>query len=319
MEVIRGLYNLKAHHRGCVASIGNFDGVHLGHQGIISHLREQSMRLQLPAIIIIFEPQPQEYFSPQQASARLTRLREKLLAFREYNIDRVLCLPFNALLAAMPAEQFIENILIAGLDIKYLTVGDDFRFGQHRRGDFAVLEKASQQYGFELTNITTFAYANQRISSSRIRELLQAGFLSEAEQLLGRPYRLCGRVAHGDKRGRTIGIPTANIYLHRKQSPIAGVYAVTIHGLDNKIYQGVANVGNRPTVDGTRSLLEVYIFNFSQNIYGHHLQIEFVKKLRDEKRFESFDLLKQQIYHDVADAISIFQNNFPNNIFSREL
>lgn len=311
MELIRGLHNLNTHHRGCVASIGNFDGVHRGHQRIIQHLREQATRLQLPATIIIFEPQPQEFFSPQQAPARLTRLREKLIAFQHYGIDRVLCLHFTEKMAAMTAEQFIENILIAGLDIQYLTVGDDFRFGQHRQGDFAVLEKASQQYGFEMTNVATFAHANQRISSSRIRELLQAGSLSEAEQLLGRPYSLCGRVAHGDKRGRTIGIPTANIYLHRKQSPIAGVYAVTIHGLDNQIYQGVANVGNRPTVDGARSLLEVHIFNFSNDIYGYYLQIDFVKKLRDEKRFASFELLKQQIYHDVADAIRIFQNDSP--------
>lgn len=306
MELIRGLHNLKPTHLGCAASIGNFDGVHRGHQKIIASLREQATRLAVPATIVTFEPQPQEYFSPETIPARLTRLREKLLAFRNYGVDRVLCLNFNAAIAAMTPAQFIETILINGLGVKYLTVGDDFRFGQNREGDFSLLAKASEQYDFELANLATFEYANQRISSTRIRDALEAGQLNEVQQMLGRPYSMCGRVAHGDKRGRTIGIPTANIYLHRDKSPVSGVYAVTIQGLDNHLYQGVANVGNRPTVDGTRSLLEIHIFNFNKDIYGSYLQIDFVKKLRDEKRYDSFDLLKKQIYRDVEQAKAIF-------------
>lgn len=306
MELIRGRHNLAARHRGCVATIGNFDGVHLGHQAVIGQLADEAVRLHLPSALITFEPQPQEYFAPNQVPARLTRFREKVAQLRRFALDRLVCLPFNAALAAMPAEAFIRQILIDGLGVRYLVVGDDFRFGQGRRGDFALLKAAGAAEGFEVVNMHTFSIDGERVSSTRIRSALERGALQEAERLLGRPYRMSGRVAHGDERGRTIGFPTANIHLHRRASPVQGVYAVEMFGVAGEPLPGVANVGNRPTVDGTRTLLEVHLLDFEGDLYGRHVQVSFVSKLRDEVRFASFDELRLQIDRDVAKARAHF-------------
>jgi riboflavin kinase/FMN adenylyltransferase len=307
MQVIRGLHNLRAEHRGCVATIGNFDGVHLGHQAVFAHLREQSARFGLPATVITFEPQPQEFFTPDRAPARLTRLREKLRAIRDAGIDRVMLLEFNRRLAAMSAEQFVQRLLLEGLGIRYLFVGDDFRFGHKRVGDIRLLRQAGEQYGFEIENMASYVVADERVSSTRIRELLAAGDLQRAMHYLGRPYRICGRVAHGDARGRTIGFPTANVDLHRKVSPLNGVYAVSVYGLETQALPGVANIGTRPTVAGdSRYLLEVHLFDFAREIYGSHVEVEFRQKLRDEKRFDSFEQLRQQIELDSRAARSFF-------------
>jgi riboflavin kinase/FMN adenylyltransferase len=303
MELIRGLHNLKPEHRGCVATIGNFDGVHLGHQAIIGQLAEQGDRMRLPTTVIIFEPQPPEYFqSADKVPPRLMRLREKLQALRRYSVDRVLCLDFNAALAAMPPDEFIRRILVEGLGVKYLVVGDDFRFGARRAGDFALLKRAGEQHGFHVTPMHTFQIEDERVSSTRVRSALAAGDLAAAEKLLGRPYRMCGRVAHGDKRGRTIGVPTANVHLHRVATPLKGVYVVEVFGLYDEPVAGVANIGTRPTVDGTRTLLEIHLFEFSREIYGHYININFLHKLRDEKRFSSFEELKTWIQRDIDDA-----------------
>ena len=306
MQLIRGLHNLTPSHTGCAATIGNFDGVHLGHQAVLGQLAERAAELGVPTTVILFEPQPQEFFMPSEAPPRLTRLREKLVALRRFSVDRVLCLRFDARLAALSADEFVQRILVDGLGVRYLVVGDDFRFGKGRTGDFGFLQRRGEQDGFQVAHMHSFMLDGERVSSTRIRAALRAGRLEQAEQMLGRGYRMLGRVAHGDKRGRTIGFPTANLFLHRHNTPVQGVFAVEMYGLDNEPVYGVANVGTRPTVDGTRSLLEVHLFDFSGDIYGRQVAVEFVHRIRAEKRFASFDELKQQIERDVQTARTCF-------------
>ncbi|MES9906671.1 MAG: bifunctional riboflavin kinase/FAD synthetase [Sedimenticola sp.] len=307
MQVICGIHNLRPRHRGCVATIGNFDGVHLGHQAVFAHLREKGRELDLPTTVITFEPQPLEFFAPDRAPARLTRMREKLQALMDSGIDCTVLLEFGPKLAAMSAPTFVQELLVEGLDIRYLFVGDDFRFGRGREGDIGLLRWVGDQHGFGVENMNTFAVGEERVSSTLIREALARGDLEIAAHYLGRPYRICGRIAHGDKRGRTIGFPTANVDLHRKVSPLRGVYAVEVLGIDEVPLPGVANIGCRPTVEGDdRYLLEVYLFDFSRMIYGEHVQVEFRKRLRDEKRFDSFDQLRQQIEQDAEAARQFF-------------
>jgi riboflavin kinase/FMN adenylyltransferase len=318
MRLIRGLHNLRAQDRGCVATIGNFDGVHLGHRTVFRRLLQRGQQLGLPATVITFEPQPMEYFQPDAAPARLTRLREKLAAIHADGIDRVMLLEFGPRLAAMPADAFIEQLLVQGLGVRYLLVGDDFRFGRNRGGDFQLLKTAGAQRGFEVENLHTITHGEERISSTRVREALARGELDQARHLLGRHYAMRGRVAHGDKRGRSIGFPTANLPLHRRVSPLSGVYAVTVRDLDGgrlpaarpagwagrwtELWPAVANVGHRPTVDGQDVRLEVHLFDFDGDLYSAHLEVQFRLKLRAEQRFESFDALRVQIGRDAAAA-----------------
>ncbi len=306
MKLIRGLYNLPVTARGCVATIGNFDGVHLGHQAVIGQCRDQAVELGLPLTVITFEPQPREYFHPRNTPARLTRLREKIRALEACGVERILCLPFNAHLAGLESGAFIREILVDGVGVKYLVVGDDFRFGRDRAGNFDSLQQAGRQHGFEVARMHTFCMEGGRVSSTRVREALEAGDLNAAAALLGRVYAMSGRVAHGDKRGRTIGFPTANVFLHRAASPVAGVFAVRVDGLGDQPVAGVANVGTRPTVDGTRALLEVHLFDFDRDIYGCHVQVGFLNKIREERRFESFEALQAQIREDAGQARAFF-------------
>ncbi|MEW5755168.1 MAG: bifunctional riboflavin kinase/FAD synthetase [Pseudomonadota bacterium] len=307
MELIRGLHNLRPAHRGCVLTIGNFDGVHLGHQAVLGRLAEKADALGVPTTVMIFEPQPQEFFAPESAPPRLTRLREKLLALRRYSVDRVMCVRFDKKFAAMPAQAFIESIVVDKLGVRYLVVGDDFRFGHRRQGDFAMLQQAGERHGFEVVNMHTFVLGEHRVSSTRVRDALMAGDLAQAESLLGRRYRLVGRVAHGDKRGRQLGFPTANIHLHRVSSPVQGVFAVELFGIEGEPVPGVANVGTRPTVDGRRCLLEVHLLDFSGDIYGAYVQVDFLRKIRAEQRFASVQELKAQIDQDVLVAREFFR------------
>jgi riboflavin kinase/FMN adenylyltransferase len=307
MELVRGLYNLRPEHRGCAATIGSFDGVHLGHQAVLAQLAAQAESRQLPVTLITFEPQPREYFMPEEAPARLTRFREKLEVLQHCGIERVVCLRFDERLADLSPDVFIQRILLDGLDVKYLIVGDDFRYGRARSGNYEMLRQAGQRHGFPVVNMHTFCVGSARVSSTRIREALQQGDLSMAGALLGRPFWMSGRVAHGDKRGRTIGFPTANIFLHRTAVPVDGVFAVEMHGVDEQPLHGVANVGTRPTVDGTRSLLEVHLFDFGREIYGRHVRVSFLKKLRPERRFASFEKLKEQIQQDAGQARDYFR------------
>jgi len=306
MELIRGVHHLRPQHRGSVVTIGNFDGIHRGHQQLLNELRKEANALELPSVVITFEPQPNEYFFEGKVPPRLMTLREKLRTFQNEHIDRVLCLKFNDDLAALSADDFVEKVLVAGLGVRCLIVGDDFRFGHLRAGDSAFLKNAGERFGFKVRGAETFKIDGKRVSSTRVREALEQGQLKKAEKLLGYPFGLSGRVAHGDKRGRIIGFPTANIYLHRKAVPIGGVYAVRAYGVGQQPLTGVANVGTRPTVDGTRCLLEVHLFDFNETIYGAHIYVEFVHKLRDEKRFASFELLKQQIFKDAEEAQEFF-------------
>lgn len=305
MQLIRGLHNLR-NHQPCALTIGNFDGVHRGHQALLQRLVATARQMQLPACLMSFEPLPQEYFSAQDAPPRLTRLREKWCALATTGIDQFLCIQFDHRLAALTAEDFIRNILVEHLKIRYLLVGDDFRFGKGRTGDYAMLQQAGQDFGFEVADSHSICLDDTRISSTAIRKALTSNQLEFATAMLGRPYQICGRIAHGDKRGRTIGFPTANIKLRRHATPLSGVYAVSLHGLANKPIYGVANIGKRPTVDGHHLQLEVHLFNFNQTVYGHEVCVEFHHKLRDEQRFESFDALKQQIQIDSKQAQAFF-------------
>ena len=302
MQIIRGSHNLRSHHRGCVATIGNFDGVHLGHQAVLGQLAEKADVLGLPLVVVTFEPQPEEYFRPEAAPPRLTRLREKVQVLRRYAVDRLLVLRFDARFAAQVPQAFIDRVLVDGLGIRYLVIGDDFRFGKQRAGDFEMLSKAGREHGFEVVNMHTFSLDSERVSSTRVRTALGKGDLNAAEKLLGRPYRMSGRVAHGDKLGRTLGFPTANIHLHRKATPLRGVFAVELYGIHGEPLPGVANLGTRPTACGLRTLLEVHLFDFEGDIYGAHVHVEFLHKLRDERRFDSLDALKQQIQCDAEQA-----------------
>ncbi len=307
MELIRGLHNLHSHHHGCVATLGNFDGVHLGHQYVLGELAEKADEMRLPAVVITFEPQPQEFFTPEQCPGRLTRFREKVRALRRLAVDRLFVLPFTQKLAQMNAEDFIQQVLVDGLGVRYLVVGDDVHFGKGRKGDFAMLQQVGKERGFQVVSMRTFLLDGERISSTRVRKALIAGDLNEAEKLLGRPYRMCGRVAHGYKRGRQIGFPTANIHLHRKVSPIQGVFAVEMFGVEGEPVAGVANVGTRPTVNGTRTVLEVHLFDFSTDIYGSQVSVDFLEKIRNEQKFESFDALREQILQDADQAREYFR------------
>ena len=306
MELISGLHNLKSRHQPCVATIGNFDGVHLGHQAVLGQLAEKGAALGLPTTLITFEPQPPEFFMRDKAPARLTSFREKFVTLQRYAIDQVLVLHFNASLANMEAEEFIRRILIEGLNVRHLVVGDDFRFGRQRKGDFALLEQAGQEHGFSVVSMTSFRVDGERVSSTGIRSALAEGDFDRAERLLGRHYHMTGIVAHGDKRGRQWGFPTANIRMQRKVIPLRGVFAVEVFGLEHEPVFGVANLGTRPTIDGMRTLLEVHLFDFSDDIYGKRINVVFRHKIRDEVRFDSFEELKQQIGHDVVSAKEYF-------------
>jgi riboflavin kinase/FMN adenylyltransferase len=311
MELIRGLQNIRPQHHGCVATIGNFDGVHLGHQAVLGQLAEKAAELCLPTVLMTFEPQPMEYFIPDKVPARLTRFREKVLALQRYSVDRVCCLSFNDKLANLSAEDFIKQVLVEKLGVKYLVVGDDFRFGQNRKGTFDMLVEAGKEYGFQVVSMHTFEIDNERVSSTRVRASLQQGDMANAEKLLGRSYRMSGRVAHGEKLGRELGFPTANIHLHRHASPIQGIYVVEVFGLDKfeqykQPVHGVASVGTRPTINKTKALLEVYLFDFNEDIYGQHIQVSFLKKLRNEEKFDSLEALTKQIQLDVEQAQAYF-------------
>jgi riboflavin kinase / FMN adenylyltransferase len=308
-ELIRNIHNIKPRHQGCVATIGNFDGLHRGHQRVIQSLIKLGKQLNLPTCVILFEPHPQEFFYGKQAPARLMRLREKIIFLQFLAIDRVLCLRFNKRFAECTAEEFVKKILINKLEVKGLIIGDDFRFGKGRQGDFPFLQKLGQEHGFKVFSTPTVLFENERIGSSRVRNAVEQGDFKLAALLLGRTFRLSGRVIYGDQRGRLLGFPTANIGLHRHVVPLQGVFVVNVYGLEPIPIAGVANIGKRPTINGLKNLLEVHLFDFEQTIYGRFIEIEFLKKIRDEKKFDTLEVLKQQITQDVAIAKNYFMNN----------
>lgn len=308
MKLIRGWHNLRSEHRGCVLTIGNFDGVHRGHQTVLRQLGAAGQAYQLPSLLITFEPQPLEYFVPERAPPRVTRFKEKMMVLRTLPIDRVLCLRFNGRLANLSPEVFIEELLVGALGARHVVVGGDFRFGRHRRGGIPMLEQAGRRFGFDVAPMETCTIDGRRVSSTWVRAALESGDFAAAQQLLGRPFRLCGRVVAGDGRGRGLGFPTANIVLHRKSVPVAGVHVVRVYGVADRPLPGVANIGTRPTVDGSRSsaLLEVHVLDFAQDLYGREVEVEFLSRLRAEQRFESVEALTAQIVRDTNEARAYF-------------
>ncbi|HKV96038.1 MAG TPA: bifunctional riboflavin kinase/FAD synthetase [Gammaproteobacteria bacterium] len=302
MELIRGLVNLKARHRGCVASIGNFDGVHLGHREIVRMLTDRGREAGLPAVVVTFETTPQEYFNAAAPPARLMTLREKYQALAACGVQRLLCLRFNRALAELPAETFIEHVLVRDLGVRQVVVGEDFRFGRGRTGDFALLKTAGGRYGFGVSAAITVMQGGERVSSTRIRACLAAGDLEVAAKLLGRPFSLSGRVSHGARLGRQLGFPTANIALRRRVAPVRGIFVARVQGADAGVRYGAAYVGSRPAVGGLRTVLEVFLFDFDATLYGRRLRVELLARLRDDARFENLESLREQIVCDVQAA-----------------
>ncbi|RLA46794.1 MAG: bifunctional riboflavin kinase/FMN adenylyltransferase [Gammaproteobacteria bacterium] len=304
---IRGLHNLRAEHRGSVLTIGSFDGLHLGHRAIIEQVKERAGYYGLPSVVMMFEPQPREFFSGEQAPARLMRMREKVDALGKAEIDRVFCVGFNRQLSELSAQEFVDNLLVQGLDIKCLVIGDDFHFGCDRKGDFVMLAEQGQRYGFEVVETYTVSIDGQRVSSTRIRHALEVGDFLEAERLLGQPFCITGRVVYGQQLGGQLGIPTANVNLHRYRAPLRGVFAVEVLLADGQRVQGVANVGVRPTVgDLIKPVLEVHMLDWSGDIYGQRIAVEFKRKLREEQKFTSLDDLVESIQKDIGVAREYF-------------
>jgi len=315
MKLIRGLLKHVQYSdefsKGCVASIGNFDGLHLGHQRLLKHLAEKSTELNLPSSIISFEPLPAEFFMPYPPT-RIYPLRDKVRLLNQFGVDYYMNLRFNKALANMSAEDFVQHVLLEQLKVRYLVVGDDFRFGKQRRGDFQLLQSMGVAAGMQVCDTPTCHFEDKRISSTLIRQHLAEGELQSSQKLLGNPYQLSGRVRHGNKRGRTIGFPTLNLLMPNNIAAAKGVYAVQIKGLDNAHQQtltGVASLGKNPTVAGNEMRLETYVFDYNKDAYGQYVCIQLDKFLRAEEKFASFEIMKQQIDKDVAIARQFYLRN----------
>jgi len=280
-------------------TIGNFDGVHRGHQAMLARLKDKARELGLQACVLTFEPHPLELFAPQTAPTRLTSLREKLELLAAHGVECVQVNRFNRAFASRSPQDFIGQVLLSGLNMRWLLIGDDFRFGARRAGDFALLQEASRAQGFGLEAMPTVEQGGVRVSSSAVRAALAAGQLAEAEALLGRPYSISGRVVHGDKLGRQIGFPTANVQLRHNRPPLAGIFAVRTVDGEGAVRHGAASLGLRPTVDDSgRAKLEVHLFDFAGDLYGHHLRVDFLHKIRDERKYPDLDALKARIAED---------------------
>lgn len=306
MEVIRGIHNIQPQHQGCVATIGNFDGVHLGHQTILNTLRQKADSYDLPMLVITFEPHPQEFFLQDKAPKRLMRLKDKLRFLQQFGVDRVLAINFNQKLSEQSAPSFIKDILCKKLGIRYLLVGDDFRFGHQRQGDYTLLKQLAPSLNYDVEHTPTITIENKRVSSSLVRNVLSQNNCRHAAQLLGRAYTITGKVVRGDHRGTGWGFPTANIDLQFRPPPLQGIFAVTLqieHNLTT--YHGAASLGTRPTVNGQHLCLEVFIFNFNENLYGKRLDVAFIEYLHEERQYESIEALKAAIADDVAKAQAI--------------
>ncbi len=292
-------------------TIGNFDGVHLGHRAMLDELARAAQRLKVPSCVMIFEPQPREFFAPDQAPARLTSLREKLELLAQSGLDRAHVCRFNYAFAQIAAEAFIERVLVHGLGVRWLQVGDDFRFGSRRAGDFVMLKREAPRLGYEVQSLPSVMVDGIRVSSTAVREALAGGDCARAARYLGRPYSISGRVVRGDQLGRTLGYPTANVQLKHNRPPVEGIFAVEVHGARGHaggVVRGAASLGVRPTVKakGAAAVLEVYLFDFNENIYGRHLRVNFLHKLRNEEKFASLETLKRQIALDVENAKAYF-------------
>ena len=306
MEIINGLHNLRSRHWGCVLTIGNFDGVHRGHRQLIDALCEKAKALGVPSMLMTFEPQPREFFAGTKLPARLTRFREKVYLLNQTPLDRLLCLPFNERTANIEADWFAKDFVVDQVGAKHLVIGDDFRFGRGREGDFALFERYGRIHGYSVSAMSTLLQGEARISSTLIREILAAGDFTAATNLLGHEYFIMGRVVYGRQLGRQLNVPTANIRLQRYRAALEGVYCVTVEGIAGAVRHGIANIGVRPTVDGKEPLLEVHVFDYTGNLYGDLIKVTFKQKLREERAFDSIDALKTQIIQDIEQARHYF-------------
>lgn len=305
MELVRGLYNLQPRHRGCVLTIGAFDGIHCGHQEMIRVMRLCAQTHRLPAVVLSFEPTPREFFAKGAPPGRLTRFREKVDALRRYGVDRFVCLRFNERMRSMTQQTFIGDVLVKALGVRHIVVGHDFRFARDHDGSVASLRASGAAAGFQVTEVPPFEIEGERVSSSLIRAALDVGDMRRAAKFLGRPYRMTGKVIDGAKLGRKLGYPTANLRPFRRATPLAGVFAVRVSGagLDNA--PGVANLGTRPVVSGKELLLEAHVFDFDGDLYRRYLHVDFIARLRDELWFPNVEALVAQMDLDAANARDI--------------
>lgn len=308
MELVRGLHNAGAQHRGCVLTIGAFDGIHRGHQEMIRVVREHAAAHRLPATVLSFEPTPREFFAKAVPPGRLTRLREKYEALREQQVDRFVCLRFDEPLRSMTAEQFIDQVLVGALGVRHVVVGRGFKFARNMSGNVDTLRAAGARGNFEVTEVPPFEVDGERVSSSLIRAALEAGDMARAAKFLGRPYRMTGKVIEGTKLGRKLGFPTANLKPLRRATPLAGVFAIRVSGCGLRDAPGVASLGTRPAVNGKELLLEAHVFDFEGDLYRQYLHVDFIARLRDEQWFASVDDLIEQMKVDAARAREILSH-----------
>ena len=308
MRITHGFRSLDTPH---AVTIGNFDGLHLGHQAMLARLQAVARARGLPSCVLSFEPHPREFFTPEQAPARLSSLREKVECLQRLGIDRLHVFRFDRAFSALSAEAFIEQVLGTTLQARYVLVGDDFRYGARRAGDFSLLERMGQTLGFDAEALPTVELAGERASSTAVRSALASGDLAHAARLLGRPYSISGRVVHGDKLGRDIGFPTANIQLRHNRPPLMGIFAVELYGLNGEPLPGVASLGKRPTVKNPDAapVLEVHLFDFDAEIYGRRVRVDFLHKLRDEEKYPDLDSLVAQIRRDVDNAKTFLRHH----------
>jgi riboflavin kinase / FMN adenylyltransferase len=317
MELVRGLYNLgpsagrpadsrpatgRPADHGCVLTVGNYDGVHLGHQHMIGVLKQRAAELRCAAAVLVFEPSSKEFIDPAGAPPRLTRWREKFLALAALGVERLVTLRFDDEMRAMSPQCFVERLIVKGLGVRHMVVGNDFRYRTKAEGTIDSLRAAGTVHGFSVEQIAPYVLDGVRVSSTAVRERLEIGDCLGAARLLGRRYRMMGRVCYGEALGRTLGFPTANLRLMRRKSPLWGVLAVRVHGIESAPLDGVASLGTRPTVNGIEPLLEVHIFDFAGNLYGRAIEVEFIAKLRDEVKFDSLGSMMVQMKADAAQA-----------------
>jgi riboflavin kinase/FMN adenylyltransferase len=309
MELIRGLHNLRERHRGCVLSIGNFDGFHCGHQALVGRLRQHAARLGVPVAVQVFEPTPREVFAPAQAPGRVATFRDKLAQLAGAGVDRVLCVRFSRRFAAIDAAAYVEDVLVGRLGVRAVVVGDDFRFGAGRGGDFKLLQELGQRFGFAVEAVAAVQAGGERASSTALREALAVPDLARAGRLLGRPYALGGRVRRGAQLGRKLGMPTVNVPMRRRPALRLGIYAVRVRAAGRE-WDGVASFGVRPMLERkglerSDCVLEAHVFGDPGTLYGQAVEVRFVEFLREERRFESFDALAAQMQVDGAQARAV--------------
>ena len=311
MRLVRHLEDLPIDElrNGSVVTIGSYDGLHLGHQQLLERVMAAAKSKGVPSVVMSFEPTPREFFQAKQPPARLMRFREKFESLESSGVDIFYCPRFSNAMREISAADFIRRILVQGLNMRRLVVGDDFRFARKREGGLEQLQAVSKALDFEVEQVHSVVGDGVRVSSTAIREALEAGQMDRATALLGRAYRMSGKIVEGERVGRTLGFPTANVDLRRRQSAVMGIFAVRVHGLKDGPRNGVASVGSRPTFNGTKPLLEVFLFDFDKDIYGQYIHVDFIANLRSQMKYELVEELVAQMHIDADNARSILAAN----------